>query len=50
VMTSAIALETSKGNLSTALGLGIVLLFLALAVNAAVQIINTSAGKRAALA
>lgn len=50
VMTSAIALETSKGNLSTALGLGIVLLFLALTVNAAVQIINTSAGKRAALA
>lgn len=50
VMTTAIALETSQGNLSTALGLGIVLLFLALTVNAAVQIINTSAGKRAALA
>lgn len=50
VMTTAIALETSKGNLATALGLGIVLLFLALTVNAAVQIINTSAGKRAALA
>mgnify|MGYP003625851793 FL=1 len=50
VMTTAIALETSQGNLSTALGLGIVLLFLALTVNAAVQIINTSADKRAALA
>ena len=50
VMTTAIALETSQGNLSTALGLGIVLLLLALTVNAAVQIINTSAGKRAALA
>ena len=50
VMTTAIALETSQGNLSTALGLGIVLLFLALTVNAAAQIINTSADKRAALA
>lgn len=50
VMTTAIALETSKGNLSTALGLGIVLLVLALAVNAAVQLINGSAARRAALA
>ncbi|MBS29040.1 MAG: ABC transporter permease [Alphaproteobacteria bacterium] len=50
VMTTAIALETSKGNLSTALGLGIVLLALALAVNAAVQLINGSAARRAALA
>jgi len=50
VMTTAIALETSKGNLSTALGLGIVLLPLALAVNAAVQIINASASRRAVLA
>jgi tungstate transport system permease protein len=50
VMTTAIALETSKGNLSTALGLGIVLLLLALAVNAAVQIINASASRRAVLA
>ena len=33
VMTTAIALETSKGNLSLALALGIVLLILALAVN-----------------
>ena len=50
VMTTAIALETSKGNLSTALGLGIVLLVLALAANAAVQLINTGAQKQAALA
>ncbi len=50
VMTTAIALETSKGNLSTALGLGIVLLLLALAVNAAVQLINASASRRAVLA
>ena len=33
VMTTAIALETSKGNLALALALGIVLLVLALAVN-----------------
>ena len=34
VMTTAIALETSKGNLALALALGIVLLILSLAVNA----------------
>ncbi len=34
-MTTAIALETSKGNLPLALGLGIVLLALVLAINAA---------------
>ena len=34
VMTTSIALETSKGNLSLALALGIVLLLLALLVNA----------------
>ncbi|HCP00862.1 MAG: ABC transporter permease [Alphaproteobacteria bacterium] len=50
VMTTAIALETSKGNLSTALGLGIVLMALALAANAAVQLINSRAQRRAALA
>jgi tungstate transport system permease protein len=33
VMTTAIALETSKGNLELALGLGIVLLGLSLGVN-----------------
>lgn len=35
VMTTAIALETSKGNLALALGLGIVLIALALAINLA---------------
>ena len=35
VMTTTIALETSKGNLALALGLGMILLLLALAVNAA---------------
>ena len=33
VMTTAIALETSKGNLALALGLGVILIVLALAVN-----------------
>ncbi|MEM1383513.1 MAG: ABC transporter permease [Pseudomonadota bacterium] len=37
VMTTAIALETSKGELALALGLGIILLGLSLAVNAAVM-------------
>lgn len=50
VMTTAIALETSKGNLATALGLGIVLLVIALSVNAAVQIVNSSSARKAALA
>ncbi len=50
VMTTAIALETSKGNIATALALGIVLLVLALAVNAAVQGVNAVAVRRAALA
>ncbi len=35
VMTTAIALETSKGNLDLALGLGIILLAIAVGVNAA---------------
>lgn len=35
VMTTAIALETSKGDLPLALGLGIVLLFISLLLNAA---------------
>ncbi len=37
VMTTTIALETSKGNLGLALGLGVILLTLAVAVNAAVM-------------
>ena len=37
VMTTTIALETSKGNLELALGLGIILIALAVMVNAAVM-------------
>ena len=47
VMTTAIALETSKGDLSMALALGIVLLAIALAVNAAVMMIRGSAARTA---
>ena len=50
VMTTAIALETSKGNLAMALGLGIVLLALALAVNGAAHLVGAGAQRRAALA
>ena len=47
VMTTTIALETSKGNLELALALGVVLLALALAVNAAVMSIRASAARAA---
>lgn len=40
VMTTTIALETSKGDLSLALGLGIILLIIALSVNIAAHLIN----------
>jgi len=43
VMTTAIALETSKGELSIALALGIILLTLALLVNALVTAVRTKA-------
>lgn len=43
VMTTTIALETSKGNLALALGLGIVLVLIAILVNAAVQSLATYA-------
>ena len=43
VMTTAIALETSKGNLSLAMALGIVLLIIALGVNALVSSMRLSA-------
>ena len=46
VMTTAIALETSKGDLPLALGLGLVLIALVLAINAAAQIIKTAAQRR----
>jgi tungstate transport system permease protein len=46
VMTTAIALETSKGNLALALGLGIILLSLSLVINGAVYLAGDAA-KRA---
>jgi len=47
VMTTAIALETSKGELELALALGIVLLFIAMAINAAVFGLRAAAEKMA---
>lgn len=47
VMTTAIALETSKGNLPLALALGIVLLTIALLVNASVQGVRETAARHA---
>jgi tungstate transport system permease protein len=46
VMTTAIALETSKGDLPLALGLGVVLLSLVLALNAAAYLIKEAAHRR----
>jgi tungstate transport system permease protein len=46
VMTTAIALETSKGDLPLALGLGIVLLTIVLALNAAADIVRDTAQRR----
>lgn len=43
VMTTAIALETSRGELALALALGMVLLVIALAVNAAVHSLRATA-------
>ena len=48
VMTTAIALEVSKGNLSLALALGIVLIFVALAVNVAAYGLKEVAEARSA--
>lgn len=47
VMTTAIALETSKGELATALALGIILLTLAISVNALVTVLRAFAQKKA---
>jgi ABC-type tungstate transport system, periplasmic component len=47
VMTTAIALETSKGELAIALALGIILLMLALLVNAGVTTVRSIALKKA---
>jgi tungstate transport system permease protein len=48
-MTTAIALETSRGDLSLALGLGIILLSLILAINATAQFVRNTAGRTAAV-
>lgn len=40
-MTTAIALETSKGNFEFGLALGLLLLFIAFAVNLMLQVVNT---------
>ncbi|MEZ5848077.1 MAG: ABC transporter permease [Geminicoccaceae bacterium] len=47
VMTTAIALETSKGNLQLALALGVVLLAIAFVINAAVFALRASAARSA---
>lgn len=47
VMTTGIALETSKGDLPLALGLGIVLLVIVLAINAAAHLLGTTARRAA---
>lgn len=46
-MTTAIALETSRGDLALALGLGIILLSLILAVNATAQLVRNATATRA---
>ena len=47
VLTTAIALETGKGNFALALGLGFVLIALAIAVNLALHMLSrTETGSR----
>jgi tungstate transport system permease protein len=46
VMTTAIALETSKGDLPLALGLGIILVGLVIVVNAAANLVREAALRR----
>jgi tungstate transport system permease protein len=46
VMTTAIALETSKGDLPLALGLGIILILVVLALNAAAYAVREWSAKR----
>jgi tungstate transport system permease protein len=46
VMTTAIALETSKGDLPLALGLGIVLIAIVLVLNAAAHLVKEAAQRR----
>jgi tungstate transport system permease protein len=47
VMTTAIALETSKGDLALALALGVVLITIALSVNAGVVALRATAARHA---
>jgi tungstate transport system permease protein len=47
VMTTAIALETSKGDLALALALGLILITLAIAINGAVMAIRQTATRTA---
>ena len=47
VMTTTIALETSKGNLAVALALGVVLLMLAVAITSAVMALRGAASRMA---
>ncbi len=46
VMTTAIALEVSKGNLALALGLGIILLTLSMGINGAAYMVKDTAERR----
>src|SRR5687768_7302737 len=46
VMTTAIALETSRGDLPLALGLGVVLIAIVLALNAAADLVKEAAQRR----
>lgn len=46
VMTTAIALETSKGDLPLALGLGVVLIAVVIAINAAAHLVKEAAQRR----
>jgi tungstate transport system permease protein len=46
VMTTTIALETSKGDLPLALGLGVVLMLIVLALNAGAYVIKEAAQRR----
>jgi tungstate transport system permease protein len=46
VMTTTIALETSKGDLPLALGLGLVLIAIVLALNAAADLVKEAARRR----
>jgi tungstate transport system permease protein len=46
VMTTAIALETSKGDLPLALGLGVILVTIVIALNAAAYLVKETAQRR----